>query len=120
MIDEVVLTRDEARTPTDERDASNVPVVGPEPIKPLERQVGSSRTKRYLAIAVAAVIVVLGVLVGRALASRRSHATSADVAPAAPAPKSIAVLPLANVNADPANEYLSDGFSDEINARRAM
>ncbi|MFN2603746.1 MAG: protein kinase [Gemmatimonadaceae bacterium] len=114
MLDEVVLTRDDTRTPTDERDASNVPVSQPEPVKPAARQGGSSSARRYLTIAVAAVIVVLGVIVGRALGARRSHATSADVPPAAPAPKSIAVLPLANVNADPANEYLSDGFSDEI------
>ncbi len=32
----------------------------------------------------------------------------------APAPKAIAVLPLANMSADPENEYFSDGMTEEI------
>ncbi len=114
MLDEVVLTRDDARTPTDERDSYNAPVVEPIQTRQVVQQGRSSSTKRNVTIAVAAVIVVMGAIIGRTLAGRRSHATSTDVPPAAPAAKSIAVLPLANVNADPANEYLSDGLSDEI------
>src|SRR6266550_1997334 len=114
MLDEVVLTRDDTRTPTGERDSDNAPVAEPIQTRQVVQQERSSSTRRYLAIAVAAVIVVMGAIIGRTLAGRRSHATSADVPPPASAAKSIAVLPLANVNADPANEYLSDGLSDEI------
>src|SRR6266851_7391984 len=103
MLDEVVLTRDDVRTPTDERDSHIVTMVEPEPIWPAQ-QSRSSSTKRYLAIAVAVVIVVLGVIIGRSLAGRRASPTTGDVPPnAASIAKSIAVLPLANVNADPAN-----------------
>jgi TolB-like protein/Tfp pilus assembly protein PilF len=115
MLDEVVLTRDDARTPTDERDSHNAPVVAPPPIRSPEQPIRRSSTKRYVTIGIAAVIVALGVMIGRNLAARRGLPTPADFPPPpASAAKSIAVLPLANVNADPANEYLSDGLSDEI------
>ncbi|HMA20637.1 MAG TPA: tetratricopeptide repeat protein, partial [Gemmatimonadaceae bacterium] len=76
----------------------------------------SSGARRYLFIGAGVAIVALGILIGRAIRGR----TAADVDRNSPAravatnPKSIAVLPLANVSGDPSNEYLSDGLSDEI------
>jgi serine/threonine protein kinase len=43
-----------------------------------------------------------------------SHRTPTEAAKSSAAAKSIAVLPLANMSADPENEYFSDGMSEEI------
>jgi serine/threonine protein kinase/tetratricopeptide (TPR) repeat protein len=37
-----------------------------------------------------------------------------DIVPAAPTEKSVAVLPFANLSADPENEYFADGMTDEL------
>ncbi len=42
------------------------------------------------------------------------HRTPADAPRSASAAKAIAVLPLANMSADPENEYFSDGMTEEI------
>jgi adenylate cyclase len=50
--------------------------------------------------------------------SRQSHGGLMQAAPeqpkSMPAPKAIAVLPLANMSADPENEYFSDGITEDI------
>jgi len=44
----------------------------------------------------------------------RPQRTPPEAQRGAPAPKAIAVLPLANMSADPENEYFSDGMTEEI------
>jgi eukaryotic-like serine/threonine-protein kinase len=48
------------------------------------------------------------------LAGAGPQRTPPDGPRSAPAPKAIAVLPLANMSADPENEYFSDGMTEEI------
>jgi len=45
---------------------------------------------------------------------RESGAPRAATGRSGPAPKAIAVIPLANMSADPENEYFSDGMTEEI------
>jgi len=47
-------------------------------------------------------------------ALRLTHLASPEAPRSTPAPKAIAVLPLANRSADPENEYFSDGMTEEI------
>ena len=49
-----------------------------------------------------------------AAALRMPQRTPPEFQKSAPAPKAIAVLPLANRSADPENEYFSDGMTEEI------
>ena len=115
LLDDLALARDDTRVSTDARDAYEMsdPSAPGHVVKPRS---GNSSARRYLIIAAVLAVVALGVFIARAIVGRRAPATTAAELPppAASRVKSIAVLPLANVNGDPANEYLSDGLSDEI------
>ncbi|MEZ5895388.1 MAG: winged helix-turn-helix domain-containing protein [Parvularculaceae bacterium] len=73
-----------------------------------------TRRRRYGALAAtfAAAMIVIGAVV--------SAPRSGPVEPAAPAraedidPRSVAILPFANMSADPENAYFSDGLAEEI------
>src|SRR5512141_1076406 len=114
QLDQIALSGEHARLAAGDGDsAEQAPL--PLPVRrPVVRR--SSGARRYLFIGAGVAIVARGILSGRAIRGR----TAADVDRNAPAravatnPKSIAVLPLANVSGDPSNEYLSDGLSDEI------
>jgi serine/threonine protein kinase/cytochrome c-type biogenesis protein CcmH/NrfG len=71
-------------------------------------------TWNFKAALTTALLVLL--VAGTGLAVWRHYATKPGVP--APADKpSIAVLPLRNLSGDPANEYFSDGMSEEINTK---
>lgn len=99
---------------------SGVPVSAP----PSERLPGPSRapsasnksslTKR---LALVGAVVALAA-VAFAWRSRFSRAT--ETALASPQIRSIAVLPLANLSSDPAQEYFSDGLTDELITKLAQ
>jgi eukaryotic-like serine/threonine-protein kinase len=80
----------------------------------IERSAVSRLSPPWLIVAAIA-IVALGLGLGWVILSRTGNANNQSGVPAASQHgKSIAVLPLENVNGDPQNEYLSDGLSDEI------
>ena len=70
--------------------------------------------RRYIALA-AAVILVLGVSAFLVFPSLRTHpAAIAPISNAAPAEKSIAVLPLENLSEEKENAFFADGIQDEL------
>jgi serine/threonine protein kinase len=70
--------------------------------------------RRHIALA-AAVILVLGVSAFLVFPSLRTHpAAIAPISNAAPADKSIAVLPLENLSDDKENAFFADGVQDEL------
>jgi TolB-like protein/DNA-binding winged helix-turn-helix (wHTH) protein/tetratricopeptide (TPR) repeat protein len=70
------------------------------------RQASGRRTRRYAA----ALALILLCSVGVYIARRASHRAAA-----APPPKiMLAVLPFENLTGDPANEYFSDGLTEEL------
>jgi TolB-like protein/Tfp pilus assembly protein PilF len=70
---------------------------------------GRSRTARWSWVAAAVLAILLGILL-----IRDRFMASGDLRLAGVPEKSIAVLPLANSTGDPANEYISDGVSEEL------
>jgi serine/threonine protein kinase len=70
--------------------------------------------RRYIALA-AAVILVLGVSAFLVFPSLHTHpAAIAPISNAAPAEKSIAVLPLENLSEEKENAFFADGIQDEL------
>ena len=112
VLDEIVLSRDDTRTPSDEQEPHATSQPPPPP--PAKQKPKGSSASRYLIIAAILVVVALGIFLGRGIIGRKSPSGASDLPPSPSQTKSIAVLPLVNVNGDSANEYLSDGLSDEI------
>ena len=74
------------------------------------------RSRRFVAllaigIAAALLLTAAGYLLQR---SNSSAQAPPDIVAVAPAPNSVAVLPFANMSGDPAKEYFSDGFAEEL------
>jgi TolB-like protein/DNA-binding winged helix-turn-helix (wHTH) protein/Flp pilus assembly protein TadD len=67
--------------------------------------------RRKAGVALSAVLVVAAVCAAM-LAGRASRAP--ESARPAPAPRSLAVLPLENLTGDPANDYMSDGITESL------
>ena len=65
-----------------------------------------------ISFAVAGVVVIL--LLGYFLYSNFNLKTSPVETQVAPLDKSVVVLPFANMSGDPAQDYFSDGMSEEI------
>jgi TolB-like protein len=82
--------------------------------KPRTSVPGRSHFARWAAVAAAMMVILLGGLLMRdRFMALGSHG------PAGVPEKSIAVLPMANSTGDPANEYISDGVSEELIASLA-
>ena len=95
--------------------ASSAPsITAPQAAKPSARAARTWARAGLVAATIAAVIVIA--FVGwpslRRLGSRERGSSSAGVP--AGAVRSIAVLPLANLSGDPAQEYFADGITDEL------
>ena len=71
----------------------------------------AAKRPRWMVPATAGVIAVLGL---GAVAFNQFKSRGTDSAQAFAAQKSIAVLPFKNMSGDPANEYFSDGLSEEL------
>lgn len=83
-----------------QRDPS--PPSAPPPLPPLTRDSRRRRSRGALAVAVVALIALAG------LATRRW------LAPSTPATPSIAVLPFVHMGGDPADDYFTDGMTEEL------
>ena len=90
---------------SDQRSESPIPVTpDPRPVSVDEQRAHPTRSRWLPGMGIAAVLIA-GVA-GLGLLERRPHA--------APQIKSIAVLPLQNLSADPEQDYFADGITDEL------
>ncbi len=86
-------------------DAEEYPLLSPQPTVAPPNSSISTRNRSVLAFSVALVVAIVGCLL---LISRlRPSVTPNPI-------RSVAVLPLENLSADPAQEYFSDGLTDEL------
>jgi TolB-like protein/DNA-binding winged helix-turn-helix (wHTH) protein/Flp pilus assembly protein TadD len=92
--------------------------ISPEPLRSTSDGHGR-RSSTWLAVVVAILVIVgsTGWFAGR---NARTFKARETVAAAATPIRSIAVLPIVNLSADPAQEYFSDGLTDELITRVAQ
>jgi serine/threonine-protein kinase len=115
LLDAIVVPRDDgSASSTDDLAGTRTPPT--ETNQNLrKRTLDGGAYRRFFMIAGGLAIIAIGYVGARWILNRgeAQPAAVSQLPPASPT-KSIAVLPLANVNGDPQNEYFSDGMSDEI------
>jgi len=90
----------------------------PAAIAPARRPSPDRLSWRWIAAGIAAVILVAGVVLLKAPTRLCAAAgLTCAGAQAKAAPNSLAVLPFANLSGDPAQDYFSDGLTDELISR---
>jgi len=112
VLDDIVLTREEAATPSGGAEPYSADAT--DTAQKLRSTQAASSNRLFLlvlgAIALAAMVFGAKWILGRGDDPLGRAAAASTASPT----RSIAVLPLVNVNGDSLNEYFSDGMSDEI------
>ena len=112
LLDNIVLTRNAAVTPSGAAGAYQGEA--PESTEPLLRSTANAASYRRYLLVLGVIGLIALVFLAKWLLGRDQDSPGGTVAGGTSASKSIAVLPLVNVNGDSLNEYFSDGMSDEI------